>query len=531
MTLCSMGQAFARDVPDFGLILNDDAYSAFAKPTPAESVAHLQGVVDSFAAGNIKTLTYSLGEGSDIMMYPTKVASTWGWRPTPKYDDQPAYKDRIARNRDAIAQGGDAIRVAGERAKAHKMYFIPSLRMNDSHFTSDPLDNPFTGRFWIEHQDLTIGRTPIAAQKRYNQLLDFSHEAVREYRLAQVFEAIDRYADLIDGFELDFNRVQIFFPMGEATKKHSLITDMVVKVRARLDALEKKNGRPYYLIARVAPSLESCDWAGLDVRTWMKRGLVDVVSPSQLMTLGYDMPMEPFVKAALGTDCKIYPSMLPRTVWRWPVKFDESELGKPARAASQEQIRAAAANLWHQGSDGLYLYNFRVGMLDDAVQDIVSREALAGTDKCFTITKGYYIDSTGEFEHRKQLPAEFKDGRVTGLELLVGDNFSKTRPKRAMLRLGLRGVPSKGSLQVTVNGKPVYRGPMDKVLRDVPPAKLTNKAPDLAHQLIFLPVKDFAAFKVGRNAISIQAPPSSTKVPATLTDVELMVGYGGDVAA
>src|SRR5690606_17402982 len=127
--------------------------------------------------------------------YPTKVASTWGWRPT-TYEDDPRYAERIRRNREGIAQGGDALRVAGEQAKARGMYFFPSLRMNDSHFMTDPHDSPFTGRFWVEHQDLTIGESPVS-RASYRELLDFSHEAVRQYRLDTIFEVIDRYADLI----------------------------------------------------------------------------------------------------------------------------------------------------------------------------------------------------------------------------------------------------------------------------------------------------------------------------------------------
>jgi len=515
-----------RDVPDLGLILNDDAYSAFTQPKLADSVRDLQERVDAYAAGNIGTLCYSLGEGSDILVYPTKVASTWGWRPTP-YDEKDRYKERIARNREAIEQGGDALRTAGERAKQRGMYFFPSLRMNDSHFMTDPHDSPFTGRFWIENEHLKIKRSPIVSRASYGELLDYSHAEVRQYRLDVIFEAIDRYADLIDGFELDFNRVQVFFPLGEAEGKAHLMTDLVAQVRTRLDELGEKNGRDYYLIVRVPPSVESCTWAGLDVGDWMRRRLVDVVSPAQLMTMGYELPVEDFLALADGTGCKVYPSLYPRTTWRWSVEMDERELTRPSYGASQNQLRAAAANMWALGADGLYLYNYRKGMLDDAVQDIGSPEDLAGTDKCFTVTKAYYLDHEGTYEHRKQLPVKFANGAAGPVKLMVGDDLASASADaiaRCVLRLGTRGLPDDARVRVAVNGDTLYAGALRPVLFNVPEAKRAlSKAPDLAQQLVYLPVDRPGLFHRGHNTLVVQVEGAPTE--AQLIDVELAVDY------
>ena len=100
------------------------------------------------------------------------------------------------------------------------MRFFPSFRMNDDHFVFDPHEYPLTGQFWDKHQNLIIGldRSPILSQKMYGNLFDFSHKEVRDHRLAVIKEVIDRYGDISEGIELDFNRTQIFFPRGHGRR-------------------------------------------------------------------------------------------------------------------------------------------------------------------------------------------------------------------------------------------------------------------------------------------------------------------------
>ena len=53
---------------------------------------------------------------------------------------------------------------------------------------------------------------------------------------------LDRNRDLVDGFELDFNRFQVFFPRGKAAAGAPLITALVREVRAELDRLKAVHG-------------------------------------------------------------------------------------------------------------------------------------------------------------------------------------------------------------------------------------------------------------------------------------------------
>ncbi|MBT3373979.1 MAG: hypothetical protein HN406_00190, partial [Lentisphaerae bacterium] len=192
---------------EFGLILNDDGDLSCTAADPAESRRRLEEMVDSLRGTPVQTLAYSVGAGSDILYYPTRIASVWGWRETPAYASGP-WKERIRNATASAAAGVDSVRIAGERAKAIGLRFVPSFRMNDSHFVRDPLNYPLTGRFWMENQDRTLGVSPVKGYD-YSKLLDFAHPEVRAHRLAVIEEIIERYGDLMDGLELDFNRVQI----------------------------------------------------------------------------------------------------------------------------------------------------------------------------------------------------------------------------------------------------------------------------------------------------------------------------------
>ena len=348
-----------RPVPDLGMIWNNDGDLSFTGNTPEESVRNFKLMIDRLAGTPVKTLTLSVGAGSDILYYPTKVASNWGWRNLPD-DPEPV---RTQKAKAATDAGIDAPRVAMEETARLGIGFIPSLRMNDWHFCAKALTDPLTSRFWMEHHETATigkGRSPLddpSALRECENLLDFTRPEVREFRLAQINEIIDRYQDGMLGVELDFNRVQIFFPRGSADAGAPLMTELVKQVRERLDSVGAKNGKTYCLLVRVPPTLRNCHWAGLEVEKWMQQRLVDVVIPAQLMTLSQDMPVDEFVAASHGSGCKLYPAIYPRSGFYWP--FTET----PPKAGYAGGLNAARQWKWFAGCIQLLAHG-RVGISD-----------------------------------------------------------------------------------------------------------------------------------------------------------------------
>ncbi|MBL9211717.1 MAG: hypothetical protein JNL92_14690 [Opitutaceae bacterium] len=525
-------------------MFNDDADLSFVVPDRAQSEALLRANIAALADTPVRTLVYCVGMGGDLMYYDTKVASRVGWRKAPDETPGSLMEKRMENARVCLAQGADAVRTAGETAKALGLRFIPSLRMNDAHFMVKPDEHSMTSEFWFQHRDrYTIKESPLPWQPAYGNLLDFTHEAVRQLRVDTVFEVLARNRDLVDGFELDFNRFQVFFPRGRAAAGAPLMTDLVRQVRTRLDQLARELQRPMHLFVRVPPSLADCATAGLDVERWMAERLVDLVSPAQIMTLAWDMPVADLVALGRKHGVAVHPSLYPRTSWRLPFPSgtgpDRYAGVKLTRDATLEEIRGAAAAYWSLGVDGFYLFNFynAFGSLrphDDRLyrvfRDVARPENLSGQAKVFTVTKSYYNDGPGSYAYGKQLPAKLAGNGTLSLRLPVADEpAAGPFPSRGVeLRLGCRGLPAAAVVRVTLNGRRVFEGRPGAESRfsvgSITGAAVRQR--DAAEVYVHLAVPDPTLVRRGVNDVEVAVVDAAAATE--ITDLELRYAYEND---
>jgi hypothetical protein len=536
--------AAPRARPDFGLVFNDDADLAFVLPDRLQSEALLRANVRALADTPVKTLVYCIGMGGDLLYYNTEVASRVGWRKTPDEKPGSLMEKRMENARICLAQGADAVRTAGETAKQLGLRFIPSLRMNDAHFMSDPDGHAMTSEFWLKHRaDYTIKDSPLAFQPAYGNLLDYSHAAVRQLRLDTVFEALARNRDLVDGFELDFNRFQVFFPRGRAATGAPLMTDLVRRVRARLDELAASEKRPMYLFVRVPPSLADSSAAGLEVEQWMAEGLVDLVSPAQIMTLAWDMPIADLVALGRQHGVRVHPSLYPRTSWRVPFPAPAASRyagGVVGRDASLEEIRGAARNYRALGVDGFYLFNFynafgsvrpHDSRLYRVFRDLARPENLEGQTAVYSVTKSYYFDGPNSYAYGKQLPAKLASGSELRLSLPVGeDPKAATFPLRsADLRIGFRALAPESNVVVTLNGRTLFSGLPASGARFVTREFVTkpSRQPDLAEEYLHVALSNEAVIAPGLNDFRVSVVGGSK--PVEVTDLEVRYDYQNDL--
>ncbi len=501
------------------LMQNLDGDLSFTGSTPAESKLKLEKLIDDIANGPATSLMWSIGAGSDILYYQTKVASTWGWRVT-KYDNDPKWCPRIKRCREAIDAGLDAPRIVGEQARKRGLAFYPSYRVNDAHYCSDPLNYPLTGKFWMEHQDASIGVSPVPKAEGYKHLLNYARGEVRAYRLAVIREAMDRYADVMDGFELDFNRFQVFFPPGEASKHAHLITAMVQHARKHLDAIAAKQQRPMKLIVRVPPTLENCAWSGLDVATWMQQRLIDAIIPAQVMTLSHDMPLDEFVQVAKPTGCEVIGSLYGRSGYHWPFSatHDATAYAKEvSRTPTAPQFLGAALNQQYLGVSAHQIYNYILHTDPMTVQALTTQQ---GTRR-YLVTTSYFHDREGTYEYRKQLPAALTLAEKTTLRVLVGEDVSKAK---AHLRLGLHGANKAYAdlaLTVLINGRAFHEGSAAKQLV-VTTGKRHGIAPSPATEAyVQWPITDATLLREGWNSIDITL--TAAAKPLQLVETEIAI--------
>jgi hypothetical protein len=530
--------------PDFGLIFNDDADLAFVVPDRARSEALLRANLAALADTPVKTLVYCVGMGGDVLYYNTTVASRVGWRHSADEKPGSLMAKRIENARVCLTQGADAVRTAGEAARMLGLRFIPSLRMNDAHFMTDPDGHAMTSEFWLKHRArYTIKDSPLSFQPAYGNLLDYSHAAVRQLRLDTVFEVLTRNHDLVDGFELDFNRFQVFFPRGQAGAGAPLMTELVRLVRARLDELAAAEKRPMALFVRIPPSLADCTTAGLEVERWMREGLVDLVSPAQLMTLAGDMPIADLVALGHDTGVRVQPSLYPRTGTRVPfpipspTRYSGAVVG---REATLPEIRGAAAQYRAMGVDGFYLFNFYNAFgsarphddrLYHVFRDLARLENLRGQSSIYAASKSYYFDGPGSYAYAKALPSQLRSGVTSQLALLIPEDPANVAfpLQTCEARLGFRGLPESASLIIQLNGKSLFDGPIASgslvITRSV--VKSPPKQIDQAESYLHLPLSVAAGLRRGLNKWTITAsgaPPS-----AQLTDLEVRFDYATDL--
>ena len=536
----------ARARPDFGLVFNDDADLSFVVPDRAQAEALLRANLAALADTPVRTLVYCIGMGGDLLYYDTKVASRVGWRKSPDETPGSLMEKRMENARVCLAQGADAVRTAGETAKRLGLRFIPSLRMNDAHFMANPDQHAMTSEFWFKHRhEYTIKDSPLAFQPAYGNLLDYSHAAVRQLRLDTVFEALERNRDLVDGFELDFNRFQVFFPKGRAAAGAPLMTELVRQVRERLDALAREQQRPMHLFVRVPPSLADCATAGLEVARWIREGLVDLVSPAQIMTLAGDMPIDDLVTLARAHGVRVHPSLYPRTSWRLP--YPPPDVDRAAavvtRDATLEEIRGAAAAYRALGVEGFYLFNFynafgsarpHDARLLQVFRDLARPENLAGQSSVHVVTKSYYRDGPGSYAYGKQLPAKLPAIAPLRLTLAVPEDPAVAAfPLRSCeLRVGFRALPAEAVVALAVNGAEVFRGRLADGRR-VSTREVTGaapKQPDAAEDYLHVPLPTPGPLRRGANTfvLTLTNAHAPAAKPAEVTDLEVRFDYQND---
>lgn len=218
-----------------------------------------------------------------------------------------------------------------------------SVRMNDVHVQENE-GHPNHGSFWRNHPELR--RQGYSGY--YGGALDYGHREVRDHYERLIGEVLDRFDG--DGLELDFLREPYLFSKGMEAEGAVLLTGWLGRIRELVDGASARRGRPVALAVRVPSRPEVALKMGLDAPAWAREGLIDtlVVGP-RWATLEYAIPMREWQEQLAGADVQLVGGL--------------EVLIRPYRSADQvgvtpEEARGAAAQLLHDGSDGVYLFNY-----------------------------------------------------------------------------------------------------------------------------------------------------------------------------
>jgi len=229
------------------------------------------------------------------------------------------------------------------RCRHHGIQPWISLRMNDVH-CQDLEKHPIHSDFWRTNPQLRRQ----GYEGTYSRALDYGRPEVRAHSMKLIDETLDRYD--IDGLELDFMREPYLFSRGKEEEGRAILTAWLAEVRERTRKAAARRGHPIRLGIRTPSRPEVAVLFGLEPVEWARRGLVDliVVAP-RWATTEFAMPIREWRRLLDGTGVTLLGAL--------------EVLVRPYRAADQrgvapEEAIAAAAQVLHDGADGVYLFNY-----------------------------------------------------------------------------------------------------------------------------------------------------------------------------
>lgn len=333
------------------VVVDDNGWLCLAEePVSPEFVtAH----VDVFVGSGVDTLCWNLGL-TGAYRYPTRVETTYG-EGTEVLGSPMGWKFKH-NFLSLLEEGHDMLGLALDRGREVGIKVYPSLRVSDAQMGGD--FDPFSRA----HPEMRIGCQPTVGYgaerniPNYPEQLDFAHPEVA----ARVPKVVDELLEIYDlqGLELDFNRRPHFFKPQEAVKNQQIMTDLLRRVHSSIQDAAGLLGHPIELLVRVPPVMEDCWNLGLDVRKWLAEGLMDVLIPGSYMWLGLDLPVEPFVQAASGTETAILVGLVPRLSAAVGGLFAGRPAWMPDSGVTLEMYRAAMDVYYHRGVQGVEIFNF-----------------------------------------------------------------------------------------------------------------------------------------------------------------------------
>ncbi len=379
--------------------------------------------VDEVSGTAVDTFIYGVSRGDTGLFFPSEVGMRFGADLLPF---QNAYEWRSWENMESlIARGLDPLTVLIDRAHEKNMEFFASLRLG-SYGGMNP-----------EHSVANGGR-------------GFLHPEVRDHQYAQLVELATRYA--VDGVELDFAAAPggdtFCLSPEDAPQEVSVLTNFVRDVAAMV---RQRPGNPGQVGVRVYPAQELNERAGLEVDTWLREGLVDFVVPMaySCFVLDANMPIDWIVAAAHEKEIPVYGMLQPY--------YDNGQRSNAKVVhATPAMMRAAAANFWQAGVDGLYTW-FMPWPLGEPERLILSeigdRDLVQEGDKHYFLRRR--AENPGRFDYQAHLPLEIPTAdpqKRYEIPFTVADNSANDRIQHARLKLNITNLVTPDHLEVSLNG-------------------------------------------------------------------------------
>ena len=311
-----------RVVVNFDVIHGDPAFTTI---DPGDLVKMSFTFADD-KGSHIDSIWWNWGEGHQAP-YPSRIL--------PLYD-HPGYQKWVA-------DGIDIMRVFLEATHERGLEAFHSYRVNGSDNDLGPVAAIPMKR---QHPDWLIAAPWAPQQKIY---WNFELAPVREHKLSVLREVAENYD--FDGIEIDFARAPITLPVGHQWECRHHLTAFMRDVRIMTLKVAEKRGRPLLLAARVPENLEGCHIDGIDIETWARERLLDIIV---MGCRSYDVAVGAFRRITAKSHIKLYGGS------------DEHHTTGGYDWPPIEVLRGVFANWWRQGADGIYCFNWTYALPEDA---------------------------------------------------------------------------------------------------------------------------------------------------------------------
>ena len=397
-------------------------------------------LVDELAGTTIDAIAFCLGEGR-TMLHDTRAGELMG-------HNVDAWGHLVFRRasqnaRHLIEIGQDPLRIVCERTHELGMQIYPTLQVQRGgvDHASDRCSD-----FRKNNQHLEIGANEgVDPESEGADGLDMKHEAARSERFAIIEEVVTEYP--VDGFELQLNHMPYFFHPQEVDAGRTIMTDWIGQVSEAL----KKGGSERELIVHIPDRIEDCLSAGLDPEEWVKRGLVDAISP-EMFGENYWMKMDAdykeFIHLTEGTPCRVI-GVISGMV------MSDRLLDAPI-----SMLRALACHSWDQGVDALYLTEFFHHWPYEApfyenLRELPHPGIMASKDKFYAVPTNSYQNSMDS--PRNPLPTRLELDRPVDIPLSITDDLPRWsevgRVHEVLLRLRIHGNVETDGIEIRLNGQ------------------------------------------------------------------------------
>ncbi len=433
------------------MFFNDSRHPAAYMYEPPMEKEEFESAVDEVAGTSVEALMFGLGDGRTVF-HDTQVGEVWG-DPVDRWNHT-VFRRAGQNVRMMIDSGQDPLRIVCERARELGILIYPALLVNQGRRAETREDDVRSSAYRWDNMHLEIGARGDLENFEGATNLDFKHEEVRNERFALIEEVFKNYP--IDGFELQLNyhsNAVAFFHPREVAAGRDIMTAWIQRVYEALKTSDPERE----LVIRIPTDIDQAYSLGMDVREWIRRGIVDVLAAE---TYAYQMDpvadFRPLVEAAKNSDCRIHAALKTR------VNTDRLD------NATIESVRGTACNYWAQGIDGLYLDQwFTIWPYESSfyeqLREVGSPTVMAYKDKT------YFIPTKTRPQIEMPLPIEMKVNETVEVNLPIQDDLARWdkvgRVHEVMLRFRLAGCTETDRVEFRLNGKLLPDSQLRKINR------------------------------------------------------------------